>query len=137
MLRSALRERRYSPISSPGVGTITSVFRSSAASVARIHSTAGGSPCTRTILRGEIFLAYSISPSRVGVVCQDQERPRRPCPPPAEDRQAIQDSRSRQKISSAAGFRSVCAREHSRAYLESSSRWKGHMRVARATSHHV
>ena len=51
--------------STPGAGTIISERGSSDSNVARIHSTAGGSPCTRTILRGESFLAYSISDSRV------------------------------------------------------------------------
>jgi hypothetical protein len=51
--------------STPGVGIMTSESGSSLDNVARIHSTAGGSPCTRTILRGEIFLAYSINVSRV------------------------------------------------------------------------
>src|SRR5438128_954458 len=56
-LRSTLVERRYSSSSTPGAGTITFEPGSSDASFARIHSTAGGSPCTRTIFRGESFWA--------------------------------------------------------------------------------
>src|ERR1700730_4516454 len=56
-LPSAPIERRYSSSSIPGAGTKTSVDGSAADKVARIHSTAGGSPCTRTILPGESFLA--------------------------------------------------------------------------------
>src|SRR5215813_13280123 len=47
----------YNSNSMPGIGTNTSVFGSSFESVTRIHSTAGGSPCTRTILLGESLLA--------------------------------------------------------------------------------
>src|SRR6266576_5036249 len=43
--------------SMPGVGTMISDRGSAADKVARIQSTAGGSPCTRTILPGESFLA--------------------------------------------------------------------------------
>src|SRR4029077_8606259 len=56
-LPSALIERRYSSSSTPLAGTKISVAGSAADNVARFHSTAGGSPCTRTILPGESFLA--------------------------------------------------------------------------------
>ena len=48
---------RYSSNSTPGSGTMICDVESSFDNVARIHSTAGGSPWTRTIFFGEIFLA--------------------------------------------------------------------------------
>src|SRR2546427_6179970 len=49
----------------PICGTIISEAGSSADKVARIHSTAGGSPCTSTIFFAANFFAYSTSASRV------------------------------------------------------------------------
>src|SRR6266853_1396570 len=123
--------------STPGGGTIISEPGSAADKVARIHSTAGGSPCTSTIFFGANFFAYATSASHVAAVFQDQEQLRRPCRRRAEDRRAIRDSRSRQKKSSAVGFRLVGGQKHWRAFWESSSRWKGHTRVARAAVHRV
>src|SRR2546430_15471367 len=51
--------------STPGGGTIISEPGSAADKVARIHSTAGGSPCTSTIFFGANFFAYATSASRV------------------------------------------------------------------------
>jgi hypothetical protein len=47
----------HNSISTPGVGTITSQLGNSLASRARIHSTAGGSPCTSRIFFGPTFAA--------------------------------------------------------------------------------
>jgi hypothetical protein len=54
---AAVYEGRYNSNSTPGAATITSEPESWFDNVARIHSTAGGSPCTRRIFFGEIFFA--------------------------------------------------------------------------------